>query len=103
MKISSPSRNTSVRKPSHFGSKIHPSPGGNSPTRLASIGSTGGLTTRCTQGFSFLLGTLYKNPVYCISSHVWSPHFTSFVASGLLLFDAELSYHAVAVILPPAG
>src|SRR5690349_10670267 len=44
MKISSPSRKTSVRKPSHFGSKIQPSPSGSALTRLASIGSTGGLT-----------------------------------------------------------
>src|SRR6185437_2507491 len=34
--------------PSHLGSKIHPSPAGNSPTRLASIGKIGGLTGRCT-------------------------------------------------------
>src|SRR5438105_4037127 len=48
MKTSSPSRNTSVRKPSHFGSKIQPSPGGRSPTRFASIGRTGGFTGSCT-------------------------------------------------------
>src|SRR5688500_1007516 len=46
MKISSSSRKMSVRKPSHLGSKIHPSPGGSSPTRFASIGRTGGLTAR---------------------------------------------------------
>src|SRR6266550_6530794 len=46
MKISSPSRKMSVRNPSHLGSKIHPSPGGSSLTRLASIGRTGGLTAR---------------------------------------------------------
>src|ERR1051326_5267854 len=46
MNSSSPSRKTSVRKPSHLGSKIHPSPGGNSPTRVASIGRTGGFTGR---------------------------------------------------------
>src|SRR2546426_10834964 len=45
-RISSPSRNTSVRNPSHFGSKIHVPPAGNSPTRLASIGKTGGFTGR---------------------------------------------------------
>src|SRR5213078_3641872 len=48
MKISSPSRNTSARNPSHLGSKIHSSPDGRSATRLASIGSTGGLTGRRT-------------------------------------------------------
>src|SRR4051794_19304990 len=46
MKTSSPSRKIRVRKPSHLGSKIHPSPGGSAPTRLASIGRTGGLTAR---------------------------------------------------------
>src|SRR3982074_3247006 len=51
MNISSPSRKISVRKPSHLGSKIHPSPGGSSPTRLASIGSTGGLTARFMASF----------------------------------------------------
>src|SRR5580765_5258242 len=43
MNISSPSRKTSVRKPSHLGSKIQPSPDGNSSTRVASMGSSGGL------------------------------------------------------------
>src|SRR6185503_4001408 len=47
MKSSSRSRKMSVRNPSHLGSKIHPSPGGSSATRLASIGRTGGLTGRC--------------------------------------------------------
>src|SRR5688572_827049 len=47
MRISSPSRKMRVRKPSHFGSKIHPSPGGSSPTRFASMGIIGGLTGRC--------------------------------------------------------
>src|SRR3954469_23490068 len=46
MRISSPSRKISARKPSHLGSKIQPSPGGSAPTRLASIGSSGGLTAR---------------------------------------------------------
>ena len=67
---------------------------------------------RCTRGRrgnghglgrSRRLGTLYRNPVYCISSHVWSPHFTSLVGSGLCSFDAELSYQAIEVSLPPAG
>ena len=40
--------------------------------------------------------------MYCISSHVWSPHFTSFVASGFDLFVAELSYHATDFSLLPA-
>src|SRR6187549_3010648 len=38
----SPSRNTIARKPSHFGSKSQPSPGGSSVASFASIGSTGG-------------------------------------------------------------
>src|SRR5205823_4294029 len=46
MKSSSRSRNTSVRKPSHLGSKIHPSPGGSSATRFASMGRIGGLQGR---------------------------------------------------------
>src|SRR5688572_3484297 len=46
MKRSSPSRKISVRKPSHFGSKSHPSPCGSSLTRFASIGKTGGFTGR---------------------------------------------------------
>src|SRR4051812_5473460 len=46
MNSSSPSRNTRVRKPSHFGSKIQPSPGGSLSTRFASIGRTGGFTGR---------------------------------------------------------
>src|SRR5580658_8891593 len=48
MKISSPSRNTSARKPSHFGSKTQSPSDGNSSTRLASIGKIGGLTGSCT-------------------------------------------------------
>ena len=31
-----------------------------------------------------------QNPII-ISSHVWSPHFTSFVGSGLYLLPGELS------------
>src|SRR5688572_29902729 len=45
----------------------------------------------------------YRMPVYCISSHVWSPHFTAFVGSGFDLFAAELSYHAVETIRAPFG
>src|SRR5215203_2400565 len=44
-----------------------------------------------------------SKPVYCISSHVWSPHFTSVFGSGFDLFAAELSYHAVATIFAPFG
>src|SRR5262245_18491473 len=46
MKISSPSRKTRARNPSHFGSKIQLSPSGNSLTRLASIGRIGAFTSR---------------------------------------------------------
>src|ERR1700735_4277376 len=46
MKISSPSRKTKARKPSHFGSKIQSPSVGNSSTRLASIGNSGGVTGR---------------------------------------------------------
>src|SRR5260370_17625336 len=48
IRISSPSRKARARNPSHFGSKIHPSPCGRSLVRLASIGKTGGLTGRRT-------------------------------------------------------
>src|SRR4051812_28199306 len=48
MKISSPSRKTNARKPSHLGSKIHAPAAGNSLTRLASIGKTVGCTGSCT-------------------------------------------------------
>src|ERR1700730_14145545 len=47
MKISSLSRNTRARKPSHFGSKIHAPVLGNSLTRFASIGKIGGFTGSC--------------------------------------------------------
>src|SRR5689334_4400268 len=46
MRISSPSRNTNERNPSHFGSKIQLSPSGKSLTRFASIGKIGGGTAR---------------------------------------------------------
>src|SRR5438477_7371747 len=46
MNTLSPSRNTMARKPSHFGSKSHPSPGGSSSASLASMGATGGWITR---------------------------------------------------------
>ncbi len=45
--ISSPSRNTTARNPSHFGSNIH-SPTGKPSVRFASIGRTGGFTGNCT-------------------------------------------------------
>ncbi len=45
---SSPSRNTTARNPSHFGS--YSWPGGISRASLASIGFTGGMTGRSTQG-----------------------------------------------------
>src|SRR5580693_10347869 len=48
MKISSPSRNISARKPSHLGSKVQSPSAGNSSTRFASIGRIGGFTGRCT-------------------------------------------------------
>src|SRR5580698_1526020 len=48
IKISSPSRKTSARKPSHLGSKIQLSPAGSAAIRLASIGRTGGFTGRFT-------------------------------------------------------
>src|SRR5260370_2322088 len=48
MKISSPSRNTSARKPSHLGSKIQSPSAGNSSTRFASIGRSGGFSRRAT-------------------------------------------------------
>jgi hypothetical protein len=48
MKISSPSRNTSARNPSHLGSKIQSPSAGNSPTRFASIGRIGGFTGSST-------------------------------------------------------
>src|SRR5580700_4380466 len=56
MKISSPSRNTSARKPSHFGSKTQSPSAGNSSSRFASIGRIGGFTGRCTpHGITWLL------------------------------------------------
>src|SRR5258705_7874515 len=48
IRISSPSRKTSARNPSHFGSKIQSPSAGNSLTRLASIGNSGGFTGSCT-------------------------------------------------------
>src|SRR6185369_7265535 len=39
---SAPSRNTSARNPSHFGSNSQPSPSGRVSAAFASIGSTGG-------------------------------------------------------------
>ena len=48
IRISSPSRKTSARNPSHLGSNIQSSPSGNSPTRLASMGRSGGFTGSCT-------------------------------------------------------
>src|SRR5512146_2476889 len=42
MRVSSPSRNTSARKPSHFGANSQPSPSGRASRGLASIGSIGG-------------------------------------------------------------
>src|SRR6202047_1564351 len=48
MKISSPSRNTSARKPSHLDTKIQSPPACNSSTRFASIGSIGGFSRRST-------------------------------------------------------
>jgi hypothetical protein len=53
-------------------------------------------------GFGGVTG-LNSIPVYCISSQVWSPHFTSIFASGLFLFPGELSYQAVETIFAPFG
>src|SRR5687767_5414448 len=47
--MSSPSRNTRVRKPSHLGSNSQPVPSGTWPASLASMGSTGGLKGRVTR------------------------------------------------------
>src|ERR687892_2611477 len=44
--ISAPSRNTSARKPSHFGSYRQPGPAGISSRDRANIGVSGGLTTK---------------------------------------------------------
>src|SRR5437867_7000849 len=52
-RISSPSRNTSVRKPSHFGSNCHPSPEGNSAAAVDNIGWSGGSNgNRTPQSYS---------------------------------------------------
>ena len=48
IRISSRSRKINARNPSHFGSKIHVWPAGNSSIRLASIGSIGGFAGRFT-------------------------------------------------------
>src|SRR5215469_15373829 len=45
-RISSPSRNTSVRKPSHLGSNCHPSPSGRASAALDNIGARGGAKGR---------------------------------------------------------
>ena len=45
----SPSRNTTQRKPSHFGSYRRSGARGTACTALASIGRTGGMTGRSTQ------------------------------------------------------
>src|SRR6266704_181078 len=55
MRISFPSRKTRARNPSHFGSKIHFPPNGNSEARLASIGRIGGFTGSC-MGQSYTAG-----------------------------------------------
>src|ERR1700683_5668582 len=47
-RISSPSRNTSARKPSHVGSKIQDEPAGSCAIRFDSIGRNGGFTGSCT-------------------------------------------------------
>src|SRR5437867_8828116 len=52
-RISSPSRNTRVRKPSHFGSNCHPSPEGNSAAAVDNIGWSGGSNgNRTPQSYS---------------------------------------------------
>src|SRR4029077_5225480 len=45
-RISSPSRNTSVRKPSHLGSNCHPSPPGKASAALDNMGARGGAKGR---------------------------------------------------------
>src|SRR5499427_3017371 len=45
-RISSPSRNTNVRKPSHLGSNCHPSPPGKASAALDNIGARGGAKGR---------------------------------------------------------
>src|SRR3984893_3113897 len=45
-RISSPSRNTSVRKPSHLGSNCHPSPAGKASAARDNIGARGGAKGR---------------------------------------------------------
>ena len=47
-RISSPSRNTSVRKPSHFGSNCHPSPPGRPSAALDNMGASGGANGKRT-------------------------------------------------------
>src|SRR5256885_11022501 len=51
--ISSRSRKTSVRNPSHFGSNSQPSPDGNSTAAADNIGSSGGEKRR-SQTLSFI-------------------------------------------------
>src|SRR2546421_13006165 len=48
----SPSRKARERKPSHFGSNDHSSPGGSASTESASIGAYGGRTGRSSAGKS---------------------------------------------------
>src|SRR5256885_4949471 len=48
----SPSRKARQRKPSHFGSNDHSSPGGSASTESASIGAYGGRTGRSSVGKS---------------------------------------------------
>src|SRR5215472_8983012 len=48
-RISFPSRNTNVRKPSHLGSNSQPSPSGRSPAALDSMGASGGAKGRTTR------------------------------------------------------
>ena len=45
-RISQPSRNASVRKPSHLGSNCHPSPPGKASAALDNIGARGGAKGR---------------------------------------------------------
>src|SRR5687767_5184147 len=60
------------------------------------------------EGFYLTMGVgacdgVKRMPVYCISSQVWSPHFTSDFGSGFALLPAELSYQAVDRSLAPLG
>src|SRR5438477_8099172 len=74
-RISSPSRKTSVRKPSHFGSNSQPSPEGNSSAEAESIGASGGSKGR----FILLSCVLHTHPekLACLHESTASGRYTS--------------------------